>query len=429
MTTTAPPTVIRDPWHRLWHFFTSDGLFAAAVIVGALLLLLAAQLPQTPTQNPIAYSRWLSETQTRWGNLFDPLNTLGVFAVTHSLLFRLTLALLGLCSALRLVDQIDRLRHADQVGSRRSAFAATLAYSGTLIVLLGLFLGTFIDYRMDNVIVSPGTVTNIPGTAYALRLDSIESDRATVSLLSQTETIAQGVLAEKQPLSAGVAVYLDRIGPALNVSAAHGATQTLNLQNTANNPAQAQVLLLFTSDQNEGFVAAPQVNLVLRIEPVGPDQFSAQIFQSATGKDFGRQSFKPGETLSVEGTTFRFEPAAYVVVSLDNQPSHWLIALGLGLMVLGLIGLLLWPIGLADTRRDRISLWIMRAAWLIWTIVIGLQISAVYPRTASFGYALASIAAGLAAWILLAGSVVVQRRARVVLLGLGLFALIVAFAT
>ena len=427
--TTSPPTLIRDPWRRLWHFFTSDGLYAAAVIIGALLLLTAAQLPQTPAQNPIAYSRWLSETQTRWGNAYDALNALGVFAVTRSLLFRMTLALLGLCSALRLIDQIDRLRRANRVGSRRSAFAATLAYSGTLIVLLGLFLGTFIDYRVDNVIVSPGAVTNIPGTAYALRLDSIESDRATISLLSQTETIAQGVLAERQPLSAGVTVYLDRSGPALNVSAAHGATQTLNLQNTANSPAQAQVLLLFTSDQNEGFVAAPQVNLVLRIEPVGPDQFTAQIFQSATGKDFGRQSFKPGETISVEGTTFRFEPAAYIVASIANQPSHWIIALGTGVTVLGLLGLLLWPIGLANTRRDRISLWIARLAWPIWTIVIGLQISMIYPRTASFGYALASIAAGSAAWILLAGSVVVQRRVRVVLLGLGLFALIVALAT
>jgi hypothetical protein len=200
------------------------------------------------------------------------------------------------------------------------------------------------------------------------------------------------------------------------------------LQNTANSPAQAQVLLPFTSDQNEGFVAAPQVNLVLRIEPVGPDQFTAQIFQSATGKDFGRQSFKPGETISVEGTTFRFEPAAYAVVSLANQPSHWMVVLGLGLMVLGLIGLLLWPIGPADTRRDRISLWIVRLVWLIWTIVIGLQISAVYPHTASFGYAEASLAAGLAVWILLAGSIVVQHRTRVVLAGLGLVTLVIALA-
>jgi len=113
---------------------------------------------------------------------------------------------------------------------------------------------------------------------------------------------------------------------------------------------------------------------------------------------------------------------------LANQPSHWIVVLGLGLMVLGLIGLWLWPIGVAATRRDRISWWVLRLAWLLWTIVMGLQISAVYPHTASFGYAEASLAAGLAAWILLAGSIVVQHRTRVVLAGLGLVTLMLALA-
>jgi hypothetical protein len=427
--TTASPTLIRDPWRRLWHFFTSDGLYATVMIFSALLLLVAAQLLQTPAHNPIAYSRWLSETQTRWGNLFDPLNALGLFTVTNSLLFRLALAVLGLCSILRLVDQLDQLRRADRAVSRRSALAASLVYSGTVIVLLALFLGTFINYRVDDIIVSPGTTTNIPGTVYALRLDALASDRATVTLLNQTEPIAQGVIAERQPLHDGVTVYLDRIGPALSVSASSGTTRTLNLQSTANSPAQSQVLLLFTPDQNEGFVAAPQVNLVLRVEPVGADQFTAQIFQSASGKDFGRQSFRPGETISSEGTTFRFEPASYIVASLANQPSHWLVALGISVIVLGSLGMLLWPIGVINTRRDRITFWIMRLAWLIWTILIGWQVSAVYPHTAALDETLAGLATGLAAWSLLAGSlVVVQRRTRAVLLVLGLFAIVAALA-
>ena len=95
--------------------------------------------------------------------------------------------------------------------------------------------------------------------------------------------------------------------------------------------------------------------------------------------------------------------------------------------VLGLLGLGVWPIGPADTRRDRISLWILRLAWLIWTILSSYNINA-YPRTASFGYAVTRLAAGLAAWILLAGSLVVQRRTRVVLLGLGLVALAITLS-
>ena len=421
--TSSTPTLIRDPWRRLWHFFTGDGFYAAVIIVVALLLLAAAELPQTPTLNPIAYSRWLSETQTRFGGLFEPLNSSGLFAVTGSLIFRLTLALLGLGSALRLIDQIDRLRQANRISSNRSGLAAILVYLGALIVLLGLFLGIFIDYRVDNVVVSPGTVTNIPDTAYALRLDALDGERATVALLRQTETIAQGVIAAKQPLRDGVTVYLDRRGPALTVSATRGTTQTLNLQNTSSSPAEPQALLLFTPDQNEGFVAAPQVNLVLRVELAGPDEFTAQIFQSASGKDFGRQSFKSGESIRVEDTTFHFEPAAYIVVSLANQPSHWVVALGLLVSVVGLLGLSIWPIGPATNRRDRIELWVVRLAWLVATVLIAAQLINIYPRIAALTIAVTEFAVGLGAWLLLSGGVVTQRRARLVLLVLGLVAL------
>jgi len=422
--TTSTPTLIRDPWRRLWHFFASDGFLAAMLILCAALLLAAALLPQTPANDLVAYSRWLSEAQTRFGNLFDLLNALGLFSITTSLVFRLVLAALGWSAALRLIDQLDRLRHtvpADRA-ARRSTVAAILVYGGVLVTLLGLVLGAFIDYRVDDIVVPPGAVTNIPGTTYAMRLDAVEGQRATVALLRQTEAVAQGSIGEKQPLRDGVAVYLDRIGPALNVSALRGATQTLDLQNTATSPLQKQVLLLFTPDQNEGFLAAPGVNLVLRVQPIATDRFAAQIYQSATGKDFGSQPFEPGGSISIEGVTFTFEPAAYVIVSLANQPSHWIILLGLVIALVGLIGLLVWPGASATTRFERVTLLIERVSWpLIMLLFSGLLIS-VYPRTASLGAGimLPVLETGLAAWLLASGGVVTHKSARAVLVIIGL---------
>jgi hypothetical protein len=419
--TATPPTLIRDPWRRLWHFFTSDGFLAAVLALCAALLLIAALLPQTPANDLVAYSRWLSETQTRFAGLFDLLNALNLFSITNSLLFRLALAALGWCAALRLIDQLDRLRQSDRP-ARRSAIAAIMAYAGTLVVLLGLALGAFIDYRVDDIVVQPGAVTNIPGTSYAVRLDAVEDQQARIALLQQTETVAQGSIGERQPLPDGVAVYLDRIGPALKVSATRGATQTLQLQNTATSPLQDQVLLLFTPDQNEGFLAAPEVNLVLRVQPIGSDRFAAQIYQSATGKDFGSQPFEPGGSLSIEGISFTFEPAAYVIVSLANQPSHWIVALGLIVMLLGLTGLLIWPGATATTRSERAALSIVRVSWpLITLLLIGLSIG-IYPRTASpgIGASLAALEVSLAAWLLASGGVVTRRSARVVLAALAI---------
>jgi hypothetical protein len=425
--TATSPTLIRDPWRRLWHLFISDGFLAAVLILCAALLLTAALLPQTPANDLVAYSRWLSESQIRFGNLFDVLNALNLFSIANSIVFRLALAALGWCAALRLIDQLDQFRQSART-ARRSHGAALMVYTGTLGVLLGLVLGTFIDYRVDDIVVQPGAVTNIPGTPYAVRLDAVEGQQVNVALLRQTETVAQGSIGEKQPLYDGAAVYLDQIGPALKVSAMKGATQTLDLQNTATSPLQKEVLLLFTPDQNEGFLAAPEVNLVLRVQPIAGAGFAAQIYQSATGKDFGSRPFEAGGSISIEGTTFTFEPAAYVLVSLANQPSHWIVTLGLMITLLGLIGFLIWPGATTMTRLERIALLIVRVSWpLITLLLVGLLID-VYPRTASLGMVswLAALEASLAAWLLASGSVVTHKAARSVLLTSGILSALLA---
>lgn len=419
--TTSAPTLIRDPWRRLWHFFTSDGFLAAIVILTAGLVLLSALLPQTPLNDPIAYSRWLSEAQARFGSLTNPLITLSFFSITHSFLLRFTLALLGLCCALRAIDQIDRLRQPDQT-SRRSSGAALLVYGGALIVLLGLVASSFVDYRVDHIVVQPGPPATVPGTSYALRLDSVENDHATIALLNQTETIAQGLIADRQPLRSGVTVYLDRVGPALAISASRGTTQTLQLQSTTNSPRQSEVLLAFTPNQNEGFVAAPDAGIVLRLTPSGQDRYAAQAYQTATGKDLGSRPFAPGETITVEGATFTFKPAAYLTVSLANQPSHGLIAFGWLAATLGLAGLLIWPGEAAPSRR--VVQWLISAVWLAWTALLVLQLATVYPHTASLDDQ--SLSVMLAAWLLFSGGVVTHQRARILLIGFGFIVAVVA---
>ena len=426
---TTPPTFIRDPWRRLWRLLAGDGFLAAVIMLAAAQLLLVALLPQMPVDDPIAYSRWLSDAQTRFGDLFATLNALGFFSLVTALLFRLTLALLGLSAALRLWEHLDRVRYAlpgDQARPRRADFAALLAYTGLMITLLGLFLGSWIDQRADNLVAQPGALTPLPGTPYALRVDAIENEQARVALLQETDTVAQGVLAHKQPLQHDVSVYLAQTGPALSVSAERGATETLQLQTAATSPAQAQVLLSFTPEQNDAFVAAPQVNLVLRVSAAGQQAYVAQVYQSATGKDLGSQPFEPGGHITVDGTTFTFQPAAYIIVSMANQPSHWLVALGLSLTTLGLAGVWLWPIDAKRVspagRSERVALLLARSAWLIETLLVWGQLIVAYPYQASFDGLAASIECSLAAWLLLSGSLITQRRWRWGLLLLGALA-------
>ncbi len=453
----------------------------------ALLLIAAARLPQTPQNDAIAYSRWLSDTQQRFGGLDGPFTSLGLFAVFNSLLFRLALGSLGLNAALRLIDQIDQLRarevlpdrpvhpsidrtldlDLDQIRSMlggyrvrshnglivadqlpRSALASILLYGGILIVLAGLLIGSFTDYRFDNLNVDLHQAAAVSGTPYAIRLDSLNEsfDQVTMTLLQQDTSLLQGTISSAAPATHSTpAVYLSRIGPALIISAADEAGKPIGLQTTADTPAQPEKSISFNRDHPEGFIAASAVGLVLQIDPVAETintDYSIQAYQTASGKVLTNTTLSANATLIVNQTTFTFQPSAFITVSLVNQPSHYLIGLGLLSVLLGLIGQMIWRsrhIWLhAETNHTRVIsddpnfdparfgsiwnatrpvLWIVFAAWISVTILVAVLVIVAYQRSA----AIASISPALiAAWLAWSGSLITERRSRVTQIVVGL---------
>ncbi len=130
----------------------------------------------------------------------------------------------------------------------------------------------------------------------------------------------------------------------------------------------------------------------------------------------------PGGSVSIEGITFTFEPAAYAIVSLANQPAHWIIVPGLAITVLGLLGLLIWPGTMVATRLERAALWIERLSWPLITLLFAGLLIGVYPRTASLGAGglLAALQVSLAAWLLASGGVVAHTAIRLALVVLAI---------
>jgi len=484
--TTVSPTPNRDPWQRAWRALAGDRWLVVLLLALAGLLLATALLPQTPQTDPVAYSQWLSETQQRFGTLAAPLISLGLFSATQSIGFRLLAALLAVASVLRLIEMADRWRalrrFPDQPvrpafdravaidrataqtqlrgwrfrsdndlicaerHQRRALIAAILLYVGVLAMVAGLLLATFTDSRTENIVVEPGAVTTLPGMPYTLRLDALNDGRATVTVLNEGRPIGQGDLADRQPvIVGGLAIYLRDIGPALIVTASRGG-KALGLQSTVDSPPQSEKLLSFAPDRGEVFVAAPEADIVLQLAWLSEERYTAQALQMATGKELASQEVSPGESLSVGETAFAFRAAAFITVTVVQQPAHWLIVPGWLLINLGVLGALLWrasrvwldaqgdqthvlsddspidsavlklvgetPIGHLRPTSARIA----ATLWLIWTAgLIGLAVQ-VYPVAASLESAQFRSTAWLAAWLLLTGSVVVRGRASRILL-------------
>lgn len=332
---------------------------------------------------------------------------------------------------------------------RRSIIAALMVYGGALIVLLGLVLGSFADTRADNLALDASQVTALSGTPYSLRLDSLAEDHAVIALLNQTETIAQGPIADKQPfIGSGLAIYLNTVGPALIISATSSTSGTLGLQSTATEPLQPQKLIAFTADRSEGFVAAPGIGVVLRIAIVNPDQYTVQAYQSASGNILTSGTIAPGSTLVVSDTVFSFQPSAFITVSAVQQPSHWLIMPAWIIALIGLIGLLLWQprrvwLQAVDHQTRAISddalfnpshlnpaikpvkhlssRWLIGLIWIAWTVVLIALVISIYPRTASLDQPGWHFNAVLGAWLVFSGSVMTRRSVtRLILIMIGL---------
>jgi hypothetical protein len=483
------PTLLRDPWRRIWHFLSGDLFLTGALIFSALLFSAAALLPQTPQTDPIAYSRWLSETQQRFGSLSPLFTTLGLFAIFNSILFRIALALIGFSCALRLMDQIDQLRSRETIldqpahfqidqlidldleqarsklrGYRirsndaatladllpRSAIAAIAVYGGVLISLLGLIIGTFSDTRFDHIDVEPGQIVTVGNTTYALRLDSFSPalDQANITLLQQDAAISNGQLGPTAlTFNSYPAVYLEHLGPALIVNATDEAHNPIGLQTTADSPSQTQKLISFNQDRAERFIAAPQAGLILQIDPV--DQaYSIQVYEVASGKVLTNAVIQPDGMLVINHITFTFQPSAFITIALVNQPSHILIGFGSLIITLGLIGFFVWPARRvwlrAEEQRTRLSsddpnfeptrlgsIWrgTRKSAWLafgIYLLIAVLTIAFVFVAYRRSASIAAVSPAIIGAWLTAGGSLITHRRAKIILVALSVLLLLVA---
>jgi hypothetical protein len=93
----------------IWRFLLHPGLLPATALVSLLFVLAALLLPQLPEQfrdESAATSRWILTTATEYGAAGPLMRGMGIFDALHSLLFRLSLAILTLIFALHLADSL-----------------------------------------------------------------------------------------------------------------------------------------------------------------------------------------------------------------------------------------------------------------------------------------------------------------------------------
>jgi hypothetical protein len=379
---TASDTITRrDPWQNTWRFIAGDVWLAAGGVALAALLAAAAALPQSPPGDPIAFARWLSDAQERFGGAFNVLSGLGLFDVVHSFLFRAALGAIGLALAARLIDRVQEYRAAAALPSppdapRRSHDSplarntltqrlrgyrirtieeastvadhypwshrgAIVAHAGLLIMLIGLAVSPLIDARTDAIRVFPGASAPLPNTPYTLLASSIDADgRLSLTLQQDGLPIASGEAARGRPwLRGDVSLFVRELWPALRVRASAADGQSLRLVTRAQGTPAPELLLTFDRERTDASFAAPDGQMAAGVSLVAAGDAPAyriSVVDNTNADLLADETIRPPAEIDVNGARFTFAPDAHAVVSAVRAPAQAIVVGGLVVASIGL---------------------------------------------------------------------------------------------
>lgn len=380
-----------DPWRVTWNILASNELLGLVLLSLALLLALAAWIPQAPdsASNPIAYSRWLAETRANLGSSFTLWQQVGLFSLERHLALRLLLALATLALIVRLLKSIGAARLAWLRSPTLSRGAAELAaeplleevaatlrarrfrvirqgstlhadrfplgdaggialYLGVLLVLMGLAISAAAGWRASNLTLGVGQATLIGhGTPYSIHLDSFDSTGVgELALLGEADQIGTSRLTFGQPMHlAGLTMFVSGKGPAIRASATLADGQPLGLQTSATSAPAPELLLLLTRDEPDRYFAVPDSGLVVEVSRNSgqPPEIGVQVYRSQTGAVITDTQIRSEGQLNIENVTLTFSEETYAVLDLVHDPGRLVTQIGMVMLAVGVALAAIWP--------------------------------------------------------------------------------------
>lgn len=236
-------------------------------------------------------------------------------------------------------------------GSRWGGF---LVHVGLIITTLGLAMGRSLAWREEDISLSAGQAYQIQhAPSVSMRLDDFQADLypdgsprsywAQVTLLEQETEVTTGVVAPNAPLVyRWMAIFQRSHGPLITVEALDGQGRSISVQALApGGTPQEQAILHLSNNKNEGYVAVPEQNLILRL--VFHSQQSSgtaerptllvQAYRDGMSQLVFSQTLFDSASLQIEGSSYSVQWGHYPVLAVIRD-------LGFPLTMLGAIILL-----------------------------------------------------------------------------------------
>ena len=358
------PERLADPWRLMWRATTSQTLVAGLLLCLAGSLMLTTWIPQAPSPE-MEYARWFSQVQARFGDATPLMRGLGLFNVTGSFGFRLLLALLSGCLVLQLIEGADGLWQGDEAAEPEgnweqlsegdldellddlrdenyrtihgsswyqvdrwpvAGLSLLVARTGALVLLGGLLLSQLWGWQVEGLVLQRGQQLSLPTGNHWVALND-----------GGTELVH----------SAGAVGFIEREGPGVAVRALDEEGGTLRLQLTAEAEPRTELLVALREDR---YFAIPEADLIVRLRPQSEAPYTpleVQAYRSPPGEIVAELiTGDGGQTeLMLEGVKLELSPAPYVEATVSRNPGRWTTAVGLVLLVGGILTNLVRPGG------------------------------------------------------------------------------------
>jgi cytochrome c biogenesis protein ResB len=231
-----------------------------------------------------------------------------------------------------------------------------LGHVGLVLLVASVLVGSRVAWWERDVVLGPGQeYQGQHDMSLTVRLDDFHeyssasggaaSYRASVTILENGIEVAEGAVSPGQPMRhRGVFLYQLSHGPLIKVRgvAAEGSAISLQTLGPAGELLKEASLQLSEGD-NEGYVAVPDRNLVLRVvfqpgsasDAQGSPSLLLQAYRGGTTDLVFSDSFAQSASVQIEDDSYAVEWGEYAVLGLAHDPSIAPMMLGAIMLLTG----------------------------------------------------------------------------------------------
>jgi hypothetical protein len=245
--------------------------------------------------------------------------------------------------------------------------ALLLVHLGILLILAGLALDARLGWRQDGVMLMPGQSASLPGQpGFSLHLEGVDGAErvgktaSRVTLDTPNGSIREGTVALGQPYTAhGLTIYQRDVGPILRLSArgqdgtvtgSGGTFIPVQDASTEMEPAD-EVRLVFTESRLEQYVIMPYIQKVIRLVlyrqgerwDLYRDELQIEVYTGNADTPEVDGSIVGSGTMKLSDIAYELTWEQYAVLDIVHSSWQWLVRVGMGLGLMGLIAVFLIP--------------------------------------------------------------------------------------